>query len=150
MRPLADRVAGIDDALLAAAAASATPPDDAALGVTRVCAAVFVRRHGDLLDFLADGGQPVLAVADGLVRWWPEHAEVDSGWVRHGAELLPVADAVLAEVIDGDLDPDAVHEAVSSTAALLRGHRPPGDTFTHDVAVELLEALVVASLQRSS
>jgi hypothetical protein len=148
MRPLADRVAGIDDALLAAAAAAPTTLDDTALGVARVCAAVFVRRHGDLLDFLADGGQPVLAVADGLVPWWPEHAELDSGWVRHGAELLPVADAVLAEVVDGELDPTAVHDAVSDTAALLRAHRPPGDSFTRDVAVELLEALVVASLQR--
>ena len=138
MRPLSDRVEGID-AVLRPVVAACTPLHASAL---RVAAATFVRVHGELLDYLVDGGQPALLVADGLVGYWPDDVEVGPDGPLHGAELVPVACTVLDE-----LAADAA-DALAGAATVLPELRDSSSEFHTAVTVELLEALVFAAATR--
>jgi hypothetical protein len=139
MRPLSDRVTGID--VVVCAAAASCEIDEATLALARVAAATFVRRHGDVCDYLADGGQPELLVADGLVPVWPSDAEVLNGMPLRGVEMTAVAAATLNELAD---ESPAAVAACSVIAAQLRSveHRE----FVEDVALDMLEAIVFAEL----
>lgn len=148
MRPLSDRVEGIDS-VLRPALERVEVTDDAAAAL-RVAAAAQIRVHGDLLDYLADGGQQALLVADGIVDDWPDDVEMCSLGPRHGVELVPVARRVLAEL--GDDAPAAV-SAATQVLPLLRlavaGRVVDGtcvdglcvDHFTAAVTLEMLEVL---------
>lgn len=131
MRPLAERVEGIDAVLRLA---TSSLPDGSAAAV-RVAAATFTRIHGALIEYLVEDGQPALVVAEGLVPCWPDDIEVGPFGPLRGAELVPVARAVLAELgTDAPL-------AVRAAAQVLPGLRG-SDEFVAEVTVEYLEALV--------
>lgn len=104
----------------------------------------FMQRHVDLLDLLAAGVPPTQAVTDGVIGHWPDHAEVADGLPRHGAELLPIAHAV----IDAAADPDAVVHAASAAASHLGRRGTDELRLVELVALEAADALVVWHMGR--
>lgn len=162
-RPLADRVAGIDDAARHGAPATMHPRD---LDALRCVLADIVRRHGDLLDYFERGGQEELVTTTGIVGAWPEDpfgsGHVIDGLPRHGAELAPVALASLA-AITGNRDPGLSDRVVTAAGRLSTALHDldrvgPGDRtgtsasgpaagcFARAVCGEYCDAIVVAAL----
>lgn len=118
LRPLADRIRGVDDV----ACELATGLDDTAVTALRFVLADIVRRHGELLDYFSAGGQEVLVCSTGLVTTWPDDPTGDGfvvdGFPRWGVEELPVVAAALAAVPDGERT--AVVDAASVVAERAR------------------------------
>lgn len=133
MRPLADRVEGIDRELRLVIAAADLDANAAA--VLRVAAAAYIRVHGNVLEHLEEGGQAALLVAEGVVPCWGDDIEAGPLGPMRGGEMHPVARAVLAELGD---DADTAVNAAVRVLPVLRAE----GSFESAVTVELLEALV--------
>lgn len=98
--PFADRVAGVDSAILGEVTAQrlALEPDE--LAALRFAAADFLRRHDQLFERLENGEEPRWAVCDGIVAFWPEDLELRDGLPVGGAEGCPIAATVLRNAAD--------------------------------------------------
>lgn len=140
-RPLSDRVSGLDDALLRVG----RNLEARSLVAARFVVADCVRRHGEVLERLADGCGGGDLVCDGLVPYWPELAEVVDGLPRGGCELLPVAAGSLSQV-----PPAEARQATSAAAVLCPLVRAALEDDPDDLALlvleELLETLVLQAL----
>lgn len=141
-RPLADRISGIDDAIMAHSAASAAPPTAAALTGLRFACADFIRRHGDLLDRFGEGQEPWQLIADGVISFWPDDAVICDGLPR-GGDLAAVSSAVLAQL--GPERPAVLDAAAALHPAAVQACRD-SDNLAISVARELLEGLIAADL----
>ena len=151
VRPLADRVVGIDNVLIGLPPGSMSAHEVVSV---RFAAADYVRRHGEVLDRIEAGEEPIWLVTDQLLLEWPDDAVIEGGMVLYGAELLPVAAAVLHNAPD----PAAVASGSAKAHALLRAQLEHHDEWEDDeepafaatVTLEILDSFVIASLDATA
>lgn len=137
-RTVADQIAGLDEVLVAAAGTSAMA---APWQMVRVAVAEAVRRHNELFARLERGEDPCWLVADGVVAWWGDSIELDGGWPLRGAEIEPVAAAVLDQ-----LGPAEVLDALVLTRPAVSRLTEHGEPFPAAVVLEWFDGFALAAL----
>lgn len=140
--PFADRVAGVDSAILDEVAADRLTLKATALDELRFAAADFLGRHDQLFERLDNGEEPRWAVCDGVVAFWPEDLELRDGLPVGGAETYPLAATVLRNASDRT-------SLAASAAALAQAFRERDEeafNVAELVCAEIAQALTFAAM----
>jgi hypothetical protein len=139
LRPLAERVDGVDDAVCRAAVLSGLCPQGRGVVEARVAVASFVRRHGEVCELLEAGGELLWLIADGVVGISSSVESTLEDLARPGGELLPVALGCLDD-IDHRGELAAAVDDLGNALDVLAGE----NDLAAAVAAEALEAIAFA------